>query len=163
MSASKIAQRVVARFLSVAMEHDSPEALKKYLHDHPGANKSKHHVKQEKGKDEPKKDEPKKDEGKKEFPEGAKPLGQDGARVYEDFTDLIGRTDIDKDKLEWDFPALDVVLARMKDKEPVTKDEAKDALDDYDKLASEYEDENLISWRNADRFRAKLTELFKSL
>lgn len=45
MGASKIAQRVVARFLSMSKEHDSPEALKKYLHDHPNADRSKHHVK----------------------------------------------------------------------------------------------------------------------
>ena len=117
MGASKIAQRVVARFLNTA---------------------------------------------KVEFPEGAVPLGSDGQRVYKDFLYLIGRTNIDKDKLEWDYPALDVVLARMDAKEPVAQDEAKDALDDFDKLAKDYEDENLISWRAADVFRAKLNRLFRS-
>lgn len=41
------ARRVVARFLG-ATEHDSPEALKKYLHEHPDADKSKHTVKKDK-------------------------------------------------------------------------------------------------------------------
>ena len=31
----------------MAMEHDSPEALRKYLHDHPDADKSKHTVKKD--------------------------------------------------------------------------------------------------------------------
>lgn len=39
-----LVRRVASRFME-AMEHDSPEALKKYLHDHPGADKSKHTVK----------------------------------------------------------------------------------------------------------------------
>lgn len=39
-----VAIRVAARFQQ-AMEFDSPEALKKYLHDHPDADKSKHTVK----------------------------------------------------------------------------------------------------------------------
>jgi len=43
---SEMAKRVVARFLS-AMEHDSPEALKKYLKEHPDADKSKHTVKKQ--------------------------------------------------------------------------------------------------------------------
>jgi hypothetical protein len=38
---SEMAKRVVARFMG-AMEHDSPEALKAYLKDHPDADKSKH-------------------------------------------------------------------------------------------------------------------------
>lgn len=37
-----LVDRVATRF---AMEHDSPEALKKYLQDHPDADKSKHSVK----------------------------------------------------------------------------------------------------------------------
>lgn len=41
-----IARNVVARVLE-ATEFDSPEALKKYLHDHPGADKSNHSVKKE--------------------------------------------------------------------------------------------------------------------
>jgi len=53
MSDEKIARRVVARFLGLSMEHANPEALKKYLHEHPDADKSKHHVK-EQGGDEPK-------------------------------------------------------------------------------------------------------------
>lgn len=45
------AARIVDRFLSrIGMEFDSPEALKKYLHEHPDADKSKHSVKKpEKG------------------------------------------------------------------------------------------------------------------
>lgn len=35
--------------LKVAMEHATPEALKKYLHEHPDADKSKHHVKKDEG------------------------------------------------------------------------------------------------------------------
>ena len=45
-----VAARVVDRFLArVGMEHSSPEELKKYLHDHPDADKSKHTVKKPKG------------------------------------------------------------------------------------------------------------------
>lgn len=43
---SIIVRNIVAK---VSMEHDSPEAMKKYLHDHPGADKSKHHVKKQDG------------------------------------------------------------------------------------------------------------------
>lgn len=64
---TRIAQRVVARFLNKAMEHDSPEALKKYLHDHPGADKSKHKVKkQEESKGEGKDDDMTPKPGRKE-------------------------------------------------------------------------------------------------
>lgn len=43
-------RRVVAGFLAkTAMEHATPEAMKQYLHDHPDADKSKHHVKKDKG------------------------------------------------------------------------------------------------------------------
>lgn len=35
--------------LRQATEFDSPEALKKYLHEHPDADKSKHHVKKQEG------------------------------------------------------------------------------------------------------------------
>ena len=43
--------------LRQATEFDSPEALKKYLHEHPDADKSKHHVKKQEGGGEAKKDE----------------------------------------------------------------------------------------------------------
>jgi len=39
-----LVKRVATRF---ATEFDTPEALKKYLHDHPGADKSKHSVKKD--------------------------------------------------------------------------------------------------------------------
>lgn len=39
-----VSDRVVRRF---AMEHDTPEALKKYLQEHPGADRAKHHVKKQ--------------------------------------------------------------------------------------------------------------------
>ena len=39
-------RRVASRFVE-AMEHDSPEALKQYLKDHPNADKSKHKVKKD--------------------------------------------------------------------------------------------------------------------
>lgn len=46
---ASLVERVAARFLRatepVAMEHDSPEALKKYLHEHPNADPSNHTVK----------------------------------------------------------------------------------------------------------------------
>lgn len=41
-----IVDRVTTRF---AMEHDSPEALKKYFREHPGADKSNHRVKKQEG------------------------------------------------------------------------------------------------------------------
>jgi hypothetical protein len=40
--------------LREAMEFDTPEALKKYLKEHPDADKSKHHVKKQEGKDDSK-------------------------------------------------------------------------------------------------------------
>jgi len=52
-------KRVLA-LLKESMEHDSPEALKQYLKDHPDADKSKHTVKKDDGGE-------KKDEGKKEI------------------------------------------------------------------------------------------------
>jgi hypothetical protein len=58
---SDMAKRVVARFLGLAMEHDTPEALKKYLKEHPDADKSKHTVKKQEDKDEGGKDEGGKD------------------------------------------------------------------------------------------------------
>ena len=64
---ARIARRVVARFLNLAMEHDSPEALKKYLHDHPGAIVRKHHVKkQDEGKGKEDKGKGKEDKGKED-------------------------------------------------------------------------------------------------
>jgi hypothetical protein len=66
----KLSQRIVARFMSKqGTEFDSPEALQKYLKEHPDADKSKHTVKkpekEEKAKDEdkPEKKEPEKEEG----------------------------------------------------------------------------------------------------
>ena len=57
MSAST---RVVSRYVEKQGKvHSSPEALEKYLKNHPKADKSKHTVKGDKGKDKPK-DEPKK-------------------------------------------------------------------------------------------------------
>jgi cytochrome oxidase Cu insertion factor (SCO1/SenC/PrrC family) len=47
---SDMAKRVVARFLGTAMEHDTPEALKAYLKEHPDADKSKHSVKKQEDK-----------------------------------------------------------------------------------------------------------------
>ncbi len=48
-----LARQIARRYLKkMGMEHDSPEALKDYLKEHPGADKSKHHVKKDEGKDE---------------------------------------------------------------------------------------------------------------
>lgn len=57
-----LARKVVARFVG-GMEHATPEAREKYLHDHPNADPSDHKVKKtekEEGEGEPKKEE---DEG----------------------------------------------------------------------------------------------------
>ena len=52
------------------MEHDSPEALKKYLHEHPDADKSKHTVKgKPKSKDESKDEDDSEYEGGSEYGE----------------------------------------------------------------------------------------------
>lgn len=74
-----VARNIVARYLDkVSMEHDSPEALAKYLKEHPNADKANHTVKkpekEEKGKDEgeSKGDKGKGDEGGKD--EGSKGL-----------------------------------------------------------------------------------------
>jgi hypothetical protein len=40
--------RVAARYLQ-AREFSSPDALREYLHDHPGADKSKHYVRKDEG------------------------------------------------------------------------------------------------------------------
>jgi len=60
MSDQVLILRVAARY---AREFDTPEALKNYLHEHPQADKSKHHVKkheEEGGHEEEHKEEPKK-------------------------------------------------------------------------------------------------------
>ena len=50
MNTSRIASRVLARFLGKeAMEFPTEKALKDYLHDHPGADKSNHSVAKGKG------------------------------------------------------------------------------------------------------------------
>ena len=52
MNTSRIASRVLARFLGKqAMEFPTEEALKDYLHDHPGADESKHSVVKSEGKE----------------------------------------------------------------------------------------------------------------
>jgi hypothetical protein len=70
--------RVVARFQRQAFEFPSPEALRKYLHDHPNADKSKHTVEK---KDEPEKEgEPEK---KKSWGERLKSLGDKAKKFVE--------------------------------------------------------------------------------
>ncbi len=68
-----IASRVVARYMAKkGMEFDTPEALQKYLKDHPKADKSMHSVKKPE-KEEPKKEEPKgQDQGEGDDEGGSK-------------------------------------------------------------------------------------------
>jgi len=57
-------RNIVARFIAKqAMEHNSPEALAKYLKEHPNADKSKHTVKKPEKEEKGKADEGKKDKG----------------------------------------------------------------------------------------------------
>lgn len=57
-------RNIVARFIAKqAMEHNSPEALQKYLKEHPNADKSKHTVKKPEKEEKGKADEGKKDKG----------------------------------------------------------------------------------------------------
>jgi len=69
--------RIVARFQRQAFEFPSPEALRKYLHDHPQADKSKHTVEK---KDE-KEDKP--EEKKKSWGERLKSLGDKAKKFVE--------------------------------------------------------------------------------
>jgi len=82
-----------------AMEHNSPEALKKYLHEHPKADKSKHTVKKQDG--ESKKDE-KKPAPKKLSPESIDDLdlsSSDAKSLVQDFA-KSQNPDISKKQLD---------------------------------------------------------------
>jgi len=74
-----------------AMEHKSPDALKKYLHEHPKADKSKHHVKKPGGKSKteaPKEDSSKKDE---KPAEGGKKDPKQPIKVDKRLGELLGQ------------------------------------------------------------------------
>lgn len=75
-------RRVLARYIAtseehLAMEFNTPEALREYLHEHPGADKSKHTVKKPGGEGSPKGEEPK-GESKKDDSKG-EPKGDSGS------------------------------------------------------------------------------------
>lgn len=74
--------RVVARFQRRTFEFPTPEALRKYLHEHPQADKSKHHVEKH-DKDEKPEGGDKKPEPKKSWGERLKALGEKAKKFVE--------------------------------------------------------------------------------
>jgi len=86
-----------------AMEHNTPEALKKYLHEHPKADKSKHHVKKQDGTGGGKKEKAKplsKKEHQHTLPKG------DKIRVYDAGEDAgMDRYTVIMDGEDWDNSA----------------------------------------------------------
>jgi hypothetical protein len=81
-----LTRRVVARYMSkVGMEHDTPEAMKEYLKDHPGADKSNHTVKKQDDGGEKKPESKSEEGGKKEESKGkGNSLTRKLDRLYDD-------------------------------------------------------------------------------
>jgi hypothetical protein len=123
---ASLTRRVVARYTSkVGMEFDSPEALKKYLKDHPDADKSKHTVKKP-GDEEPTQEEPgSEDKGRGEkkpeskFMSALKAFGDRAVQVLKDAPAAIQQFAVDKDHR--DHVLLEVHAALTKTPEVVLK------------------------------------------
>jgi hypothetical protein len=136
----KLARRVVNRFLKKGMEFDTPEALKKYLSEHPNADRSLHTVKkQEKGEAKP----AEKKEHEPWFPntdklpetihqkvKEPKELFEQAAKAHEQQLDLLNRSKgLDKmihakvfradkgEKPDYDTPGPLIIIGPMKKQE----------------------------------------------
>jgi len=79
-----------------AMEFDTPEALKKYLKEHPGADKTRHKVVEQKGKGRKPEKQLSKAEHTHKLPGGTK------VRVYDNGGDSLDRYTVVMDDKDWD-------------------------------------------------------------
>lgn len=117
------ADRVATRF---AMEHDSPEALKKYLKEHPDADRSKHHVKKDEPEAKAKKEESDDEKAEAEERKTFKP-----SRFHKDLGSKLQ---------EWQgpgTPGINSVGSHMTAEKPFPREKLKDAIHEIDKLRAD--------------------------